>query len=382
MPLIFLLLILLTLLVLYQLTFFLVSILKRDPSYEIQGFKKIAILVPAHNEEKIISILLNSLKKLDYPQNKYESIVIADNCNDMTADVVRKNGFKVLERNDREKLGKGYALAWAFEKLKNRDYDVFVIIDADTRVNKNFLKVINQHFNNSEEVVQARYGTIVEENNFISQMMFVSDILQFDFYSDGKYKLGLSCRLVGNGMCFSKTVIQKLGWTSFSITENNEHTIKLALEGYKIAFAKRAIIETQQVRNLSEGKTQRTRWIMGRQLLLIEYLPKMLFASIKKRDIKLFDTMIEMILPSYSMQINFLLLMFFILFFMENLYFKLWYLGLSLFYIVFIIIAIKKANLGLKFVPHAIGYLFWKLFLKIKVILQSNTPTWIRTTRH
>ena len=74
--------------------------------------KKFAVVIPAHNEELVISSLIDNLMTLDYPKKLYDVFVIADNCNDNTANMARSHGAIVYERTNLEQKGKGYALEW------------------------------------------------------------------------------------------------------------------------------------------------------------------------------------------------------------------------------------------------------------------------------
>ena len=74
--------------------------------------KKFAIIIPAHNEELVISPLIDNLMSLNYPRELYEVFVIADNCTDNTAKIAAQHGAWVFERTDLEQRGKGYALEW------------------------------------------------------------------------------------------------------------------------------------------------------------------------------------------------------------------------------------------------------------------------------
>src|SRR5882762_5953063 len=73
---------------------------------------RFAIVIPAHNEELFLPRLLASARNQDYPSERFDTIVVADNCTDSTADVARDHGDSVLERFDEEKRGKGYAIKW------------------------------------------------------------------------------------------------------------------------------------------------------------------------------------------------------------------------------------------------------------------------------
>ena len=108
------------------------------------------ILIPAHNEEKLLPRLLVNLHTLEYPQSHYSVHVIADNCTDKTAELARQHDAIVHERWNTEQKGKGYALQWVLEKLWQKDvaHDAIVILDADTIVSSNFLEVMNARLNN------------------------------------------------------------------------------------------------------------------------------------------------------------------------------------------------------------------------------------------
>ncbi|MBP1693374.1 MAG: glycosyl transferase family 2, partial [Chloroflexi bacterium] len=61
---------------------------RAERSTEIQSTipsLRFALLVPAYNEERLLPGLLNSLRRLDYPDDLYEIHVVADNCTDQTA---------------------------------------------------------------------------------------------------------------------------------------------------------------------------------------------------------------------------------------------------------------------------------------------------------
>ena len=88
---------------------------------------RIVIIIPAHNEATSIARTLLSCSVLSYPQDKYQVVVIADNCEDETAEVARRSGVRVLERHDAMQKGKGHALAFAFNILLKEDFEAFLV---------------------------------------------------------------------------------------------------------------------------------------------------------------------------------------------------------------------------------------------------------------
>ena len=80
----------------------------------------ISVILPVRNEEKFINACVASIFSQDYPAELIHIFVIADNCTDNTAQVAREAGAVVYERNNKELVGKGYALDFG---LKNIDRD-------------------------------------------------------------------------------------------------------------------------------------------------------------------------------------------------------------------------------------------------------------------
>ena len=77
---------------------------------------KFMAIIPAHNEEKVVRNLIESLKEQNYPKELLDIYVIADNCTDKTAEIARDAGAIVYERNDPEHKTKGYAMQWFLAK--------------------------------------------------------------------------------------------------------------------------------------------------------------------------------------------------------------------------------------------------------------------------
>jgi len=92
------------------------------------------ILIPAHNEERLLPSLLDNLAQLDYPASLFEVHVVADNCVDQTVAVAQAHNAVVHERVNNRELGKGYALQWLLDELWQSEtpQDAVVILDADS----------------------------------------------------------------------------------------------------------------------------------------------------------------------------------------------------------------------------------------------------------
>ena len=90
---------------------------------------QIAVVIPAHNEEAIISATLRSVQSQLRDGDRV--IVIADNCTDQTESTVIDLGAECLVRDDPMNRGKGYALQFAIEALRAEPPDIVMFVDAD-----------------------------------------------------------------------------------------------------------------------------------------------------------------------------------------------------------------------------------------------------------
>lgn len=271
---------------------------------------RFVILVPAHNEALGIFDTLNNLKEIDYPENLYDVIVIVDNCTDNTAEVVKTAGIKYIERNDPERKGKGYALEYAISKLVKENYDAFVIVDADSLINKSFLMVMNNRLLSGQKVIQSYDGLANPDSTALTYLFFIGNTIENKLFYEAKSRLGLSANLRGNGMCFSCDILLRFPWDVYSITEDTEYGLKLIQHGIKINFASEAITYAKQPETLQQAKTQRIRWASGNFKISKSYIIKLILRGLIKRDMVLTDTALSIFFLSKPLFLilNFLLI--------------------------------------------------------------------------
>ena len=99
-------------------------------------------MISARNESAVIGNLIDSIYAQDYPKELMKVFVVADNCTDNTGEVAKQNGAYVMDVTVPVKC-KGDALKFAFGKLKKKDYDAYLVFDADNVVHPDFLKHMN-----------------------------------------------------------------------------------------------------------------------------------------------------------------------------------------------------------------------------------------------
>ena len=271
-------------------------------------------IIPAHNEEKVVVNLIESLKKLDYPKDLYDIYVIADNCTDKTAEVAKKAGAIVYERFDEAHKTKGHALQWFLAQKIEEDapYDAFCIFDADNIVDENFLKVMNKKLCQGEEVVQGYKDIKNPSDSWVSAGYAIFYWTMHRFYHLARYNIGLSPLMNGTGFMVKFDVIKPQGWNTKTLTEDIEFSLKRIIEGKKLGWARDAIVYDEQPVGFKQSWTQRSRWTIGHIQCLQEYTKPLAGAVKKNKTLMNFDGLLYMMgsIPMFIMTIVLLLINF------------------------------------------------------------------------
>ena len=254
-------------------------------------------IIPAHNEEKVVVNLVESLKKLDYPKDLYDIYVIADNCTDKTAEVAIKAGAIVYERFDEAHKTKGHALQWFLAQKIEEDapYDAFCIFDADNIVDENFLKVMNKKLCQGEEVVQGYKDIKNPSDSWVSAGYAIFYWTMHRFYHLARYNIGLSPLMNGTGFMVKFDVIKPQGWNTKTLTEDIEFSLKRIIEGKKLGWARDAIVYDEQPVGFKQSWTQRSRWTVGHMQCLKEYTKPLAEAVVKNKTVMNFDGLLYML---------------------------------------------------------------------------------------
>lgn len=362
---------------------------ERTPG-SVEPLNCFAILVPAHNEELLVATLCQSLLEVDYPSDKFEIFIVADNCSDKTADICRHYPLQVLERHDPANAGKGQALAWALQKIALDQFDAVFMVDADNYVDPAILRELSRMLNTGEQAIQCFNAVGNRDDSWFTQLLFVSRTIGNLLYHEAKYRLDLSSYLMGNGLCFKSELLQRRGWTAFSAGEDWEYYAQLVEDNIKIAFAAKARVFHQESRSLNQATSQRLRWSSGRFSIAKTLGLRLFMKGIRERNWLVLDASFPLIFPNYSLQINLTLCALFFAFLLPSsslkFFFLLSFLGLLagqfLLFLAgaFIAGSLLKIFCAMLYVPL---FLVWKSVIDILSFTGIyRGDRWVRTRRH
>lgn len=347
---------------------------------------RLAVLVPAHNEAMGISATLKGLVPQLTSQDRL--LVVADNCSDETAAVVRAFGLAVIERHDLEKRGKGYALDFGLKFLASDPPDVVVVVDADCLVAENALTKISYLAATEQRPVQARYLLTQPANAnpgaAVSLLAFTVKNLVRPL---GLTQLGLPCLLTGTGMAFPWSIISNASLASSNIVEDMQLSVDLLIAGSPAIFCADAKVTGLLPQQQHAATSQRTRWEHGHLQTLRTQVPRLLKVGVNQKRFDVLAIALDLCVPPLSLLVTLWLLMTaaaIVAALALRLYAPVLVLALEgLLILVSILTAwakFAKDTLPLATLLAVPGYILWKIPLYLTFLVKPQTK-WVRTER-
>jgi len=254
-------------------------------------YRKFVVLIPAHNEEKVIKNLLESLNDQDYPQDNFDVFVSCDHCTDKTVAIAREYRVTVLEKQDRSRTGKTGNVQWALKKIPLLKYDAVVMFDADNLAEKNFLSKMNDYLEHHPEAkaIQGYLDAKNPHDTWVSRSYALSYWYTNRFWQLARSNWGLSAALGGTGLVITVPCLQSIGWDLKSLTEDLEFSTRIILNGGRVHWNNEAIIYDEKPLTLWASHRQRTRWMQGHYWVLTKYGPRLFLNWLKTGKLQYID---------------------------------------------------------------------------------------------
>ncbi|WP_413165469.1 glycosyltransferase family 2 protein [Capilliphycus salinus ALCB114379] len=261
---------------------------------------RVTILIPAHNEESGIAATIEPLLSQLKPDDKI--VVIADNCTDKTAEIARQTGITVLERQNPEQRGKGYALDYGLQFLQADPPDVLVMVDADCRVEPGTIEKITEKAIATQRPVQALYLMEIPEKptpkDSISALAF---LVKNQVRPQGLERLNFPCALTGTGMAFPWSILREVSLASGNIVEDMQLGVDLAIAGHAPLYCDQGRVTGILPQQEQAATKQRTRWEHGHLQTIQTQVPRLLKASLNQRRLDLFVMALDLFVPPLSL---------------------------------------------------------------------------------
>jgi len=355
----------------------------------IRGHTNFAVLIPAHNEEVILDILLENLSCLECPKEMCTVYVVADNCTDGTAELARQfEGVCVYERNDAFKRGKGYALNWIWQKLEESQliYDAYVILDADSVVLPTFLQSMDKELVRGIRALQACNTVLNVSASASTALRWIALALINHVRPLGRNAIGGSSTLTGNGMCLSRDLLMRHPWQAFGIAEDYQYYLTLIRYGEWVRYVPEAIVRSQMPTTFAQMRTQDVRWEASEpQQAQWRIALRLLSTGIRLGSFIRIEAAVELLTPPLSFLVSACLLMFvasLLLWSPFEIVLILALLGGLAGYIATAFYLLRPPRTVYKALLHAPGFMSWKLWVHF-VLSRSrkHRSEWVPTSR-
>lgn len=252
----------------YQLYYVFVALTRKPKELAVKRNHKFAAVISARNESAVIADLIHSIKVQNYPSELIDVFVVADNCTDDTAQVAREAGAYVFPRFNNKEIGKGYALDYGFQVIReqyaDRGYEAYFVFDADNVLDVNYFREMNKTFDSGTKISTSYRNSKNYDSNWISAGYAVWFLREAKFLNQARLTLNTSCAVSGTGFFIAADIIEKHGgWKWYLLTEDIEFSANSILEGEQIGYCPTAILYDEQPTTFRDSWNQRFRWAKG-----------------------------------------------------------------------------------------------------------------------
>ena len=246
----------------------------KNPKVKDETYKPfVSVMIPAHNEESVISSTIARVFEMDYPN--FEVIVIDDRSEDNTASVIKDlennyNGrLKTLIRSKDAFPGKSAVLNDALNLAKG---EAILVFDADAQMDKDFLTNLVYELQPKDVgAVQARKVVKNKDVNLLTKCQ------------NNEMTIDTSCQVTrdavkgavelrGNGELIKREALEDIGgWNNYTITDDLDMSTRLHIKGWDVRFCKDTVVYEEGIMYLMPLYRQRRRWLEGTIRRYLEY---------------------------------------------------------------------------------------------------------------
>lgn len=249
---------------------------KKGRGKPLQEYPMVSILVPAHDEAVVITRTVRALLGLEYPEDRYEIIVINDNSTDDTAEKLEQVQAEFPDRKlivistgpEIGGKGKSNALNIGFSVSTG---DVIAIYDADNTPQPDALAILVETLMEDDKLgaVIGKFRTRNRNASLLSRFVNIETLAYQCMNQAGRYYFFRLCTIPGTNYVIRRSLIEEIGgWDVNALSEDTEISFRLYRMGYYIKQMPLAVTWEQEPHLLNVWFRQRTRWAKGNLYVL------------------------------------------------------------------------------------------------------------------
>lgn len=243
-----------------------------------QTYPMVSVLVPAHNEALVLRRTVKALLSFDYPKDRYEIIVINDNSNDNTEQIIEELIRSFPESRlmciSTDKVvggtGKSNALNIGLSVAKG---SVIAIYDADNTPEKRALRILVENLMADEKAgaVIGKFRTRNRNASILTRFVNIETLTHQCMNQAGRYFFFRLCTIPGTNYVIRRSIVEQVGgWDVKALSEDTEISFRIYRMGYYIKQLPQAVTWEQEPQFLKQWFKQRVRWAKGNVYVMVK----------------------------------------------------------------------------------------------------------------
>ena len=232
----------------------------------------VTVIMPALNEEELITKAIDSVFASNYPKDKLELIAVNDGSTDMTLSGMQRAkkiyGDRLRVISYRSNLGKRKAL---YSGLKISRGEVIVTVDADSKIGRSAIRNLVAPLLEDPRVgaVAGRVAVLNERENILTRMLAIRYAISFDFGRAYQSVYGTVFVCPGALTAYRRSVLspfvrdwvrQKFMDTPCLHGEDRSLTTYILRAGYLTRYQSNAVVYTKVPTTFRQMNRMYVRW--------------------------------------------------------------------------------------------------------------------------
>jgi len=251
--------------------------------FEMDDYPEVTIQIPLYNEQYVITRLIDSVLRMDYPKDKLE-VQILDDSTDETTQIITDHIGKYLEqgfdiKHIHRKNREGYKAGALKVGLETARGEFVAIFDADFIPRKKFLKRTIPYFYKEEKLglVQTRWEHLNREYSLMTKTQAIALDGHFVIEQAVRNRAGFFINFNGTGGVWRKECIFDAGnWEADTLTEDLDLSYRAQMKGWKFRYLVNFTSPAELPSDIGALKSQQFRWTKGAIETAKKVYPKVL----------------------------------------------------------------------------------------------------------
>lgn len=243
-----------------------------SPEHSIGELPIVSIIVPAYNEEKTIADSIASLRKVDYPVDKLDIIIINDGSKDRTSEAVRfclKTDDPIRFIDNKVNKGKAACLNQGIQLSKG---EFVATMDSDSEVAEDVFRKTIPYFKNRKVGAVTVSVEVKNPRNLLEKMVDIEYIVGLSLSLKALSFLNAVHVTPGPFSIYRKSMLDKIGYfDTENITEDLEIAYRIQKGGYVIENCTTTKVRTVIPSTMKGLYVQRKRWYTGGLMTLSKH---------------------------------------------------------------------------------------------------------------